>query len=463
MVAQAEAAISGAYAPVTFQSAKPFTPSTGPFAGITFYPDASTTSEGSAMSAHAQDVGQQIYASGTTARAYVSSVRTMTSNDLLSILSPAGRGGSAPAPQHLPGSAKVLNASFAGSAGTLSLDAGLLARMDLLVDRDGVVAVAGAVTDTTGSFAGATLIWAAPDVVAVRGSNPDTPFDPAGNTVGRSYADLWDSGLASDATGDVSAMAVTLVGRAMAAKRTDLAKPAMVRALLMTGADRTTDAGSEAWVPNLANGLSTDMGAGQASLAGAEAAAAAPVVSFLAAGKSTLKVKASPGAVTSGLGSTTLGARGTVVSLFRLSTEEVSVTATLAWDTVRSTNAAGDLRIELIPVTISAKGVATLSAAPVLSMDAPGDNVRFVTSSQGFAAGTYAWVIENVGKVTLSPSLVYAFDETATLQTNGVESSSAEGATGLDAPPHAGIAVVPEVGGMGWVLVGAVLGVRRRR
>lgn len=479
MVAQVEATDpSGHYSPVDFNGGKSvleLSTAAGAFGGIKFYSDSGVAATGTDISGHAVEVAAAFYGANSTARPFVSDVHLLTSDDFLNkYLRPVKRG-FLKLPAKLPGSPKVLNASFAGSAGSDNVDGQYLGRADYMSTRDGLLMVAGAVSDTTGTFMGATLIWGARNALAVRGSAAESVFDPSANGTGRQYADLWSDNTASVATGQVSGMAVTLMGEALAAKRPNAAKPQAIRAALQAGADRSqTIPGVAGWQRQNANGLDTDLGAGKASLTASQNILHAPAARFVAVSGSTIKgpyalaadssTKKSTKIIpspTAGLSDVfTVKPRQEWGMLFQVPETVTGLTAALDWNTVLNTGAVGNLQLSLCAVTITSKGVAQLDV-PMMSVFSDFDNVRFLAYDGTLSAGTYAWSIKNVGTQTLSPA--FAFQLGVAGAPSAISGDVTDG-TGYGGPPMPGFVSVPEASSV-WVIatLGGLGTLRRRR
>lgn len=406
---------SGAYAPVSFQESRVVVDGGAGYAGIRFIAD-SAVSPGIGAGGHATGVGGRFYGVSSPGYPYVGEVRVLKTDDLLSgYLRPTRRGRVQKAPLVLPGRPKVLNASFAGSTGSLALDADLVRRTDLMAARDGVVMVAGAVTAPSGAFEDAVLIWGGWNVLAVRGSAEESVFDPSQNGVGRAYANVWAAGTASLATGAVSSMATALLGQAAGTGIGKAAKPPLVRALLMAGADRATRPdGVEAWRAELPNGLDRDLGAGEASLTNSERILRGGLLTLKAAkpsktGQFTGKTN---GAAKSdaGVGSVLIQGRQAAVSCFEVEDANSGLTATLTWDTSIKTGEAGDMRLELREVLPGGAGGKWVTGDLIASVDADADNIRHMVLPTGLEPGTYAWVIRNESKISLQAGFAFQME-----------------------------------------------------
>lgn len=471
---------SGKFTPVAFSNARQVVVPVGvdPFGGLRFSSDSGTlTLE---PGGHAAQVGAAIYGSAAVGRPAVSSVRLMTSGDFLGRqLTPAGPRPNTVliAPARLPGGAKLVNASFTGSTGFQGFDADLLRRTDVLVARDRVTVVAGAVTSTsgvnTGQSGAASLLWGARNVIAVRGSSAESVFEPAKATVGRRFADVWGDGTASVATGGVTSMAAALWSEAMTRKRSEIARPAGIRALLMAGADRSPKpAGAPAWQRELLNGLDQDLGAGRVDYTTSRSLLATPKLAFSSPRGSTLRGPfagvSRPRAVTAlsrGVAALTTSARQTLASLFRLDAPATGVTATLAWDTSLRSGSALDLLLELRPVTLTDRGDATLGT-PLASLDADGDNLRHLVSGLTFPAGLYAWTVTNQSAERTDAVLAFRFDTGTAPASVASLTTSPPGpvtAPGLVSAPIVSTTVVPEPAAATLLLAAAPLWCRRRR
>lgn len=493
IVMQVEATDSeGRYSPVDFGGSSVRGPSDGgAFGGVGFATLSGLRVNGQDTSEHARLVGEAFYGAASPGAGAVSEVWLLTSSDLLGKhLRPTPRraGMRLPAPVAFPGRPRVVNASFAGSSGWTSLDADLLKRADVLVSRDGTFMAAGAVSGRTGSFQGATLIWAGKNVLAVRGDSRESTFDPSGNEVGKRYAEIWGDGTASIATGRVSGMAAALISEATAEGKPRATRPAAVRAMLMAGADRSAvakESGSPAWRAEQANGLDTDLGAGLADMDGARqvldgtalrgvrmaGTARARTIAgpwYLDAvpprkrGSVVQAISGADGAGSVGLTSVlTVRPGQTWGGLFRLEGDATNLSAALTWDTLARNGAVGDLRLELRGVTLTPRGDALLSGTSLLSVHAPGDNVRFAALDAAIPAGLYAWTIVNPGRETLTPVLAFRFGVAAA--PSAIASSMATMKETGTVAPIAGSTVVPEPAHLASLLAAAPLLARRRR
>lgn len=401
---------SGHYAPVNF-SGKTTATSVG-FPDIVFTAD-SGLSTADDLSPHAADVLAHIV---DAAHPSVSAVHAMSSSDFLNrILRPSLT--KQKPPLKLPGKPQFVNASFTGSSETDALDGQILTETDVLIARDKVFFAAGAVTDVPNVASRASLLWGASNVLAVRGTSTDATFDPEDSTAGRHYANLWSTGTASDATGDLTSYALALSQNSRFAKKA--AAPALLRATLMASADRT-DSTLGQWSADLPNGLDADLGAGRADFSAAQTliSSAAPVFAkpknltvkgpFETGPKPKTIPTVAPGS--GGATSLTLPKNGQLASLFEVSSAVPSLTATLTWDIAKP---GGDVRLDLVAVTLDAKGNAVLSSS-LLARDAGTDNVDFLSSDSGLAPGLYAWLITNMGSTPLTPSFAFSLGDSVT-------------------------------------------------
>src|SRR5205823_5294501 len=119
------------------------------------------------------------------------------------------------------------------------------------------------------TFANQNLVWAARNVLAVRGDSSFTPFDPSpgANTItaGKRRADIWSDNEASFATGRVSGFATALVGNAGALGTPNASHTLVVRSLIMTGGDKSAVGSTTGpWTRDTLNNLSITLGAGKA-------------------------------------------------------------------------------------------------------------------------------------------------------------------------------------------------------
>lgn len=463
VVAQVESpAESGMFSPVNFERARTRVISDGAFAGLSFAADSGTVVSGNDASGHASMVGEQFYGVGSPGHDYVSQVRVLKTDDFLGqYLRPTSRGKVLKAPKTLPGKPKVLNGSFAGSSGSDALDADLLKRVDVLGSRDGVVIVAGAVTSTSGSMAGANLIWGARNVLSVRGSASESVFVPAAGLTGKAYVNVWLPGTASNATGAVSSMATALLGELSNSGNGKIAKPAVARAAIMAGADRAASiSGDQPWSADLSNGLDRDLGAGQASFTNAQSLIRGSQLDFVATSMKKGQLSGKKARTIhdeAGFAGVTVKASQYVTSLFRVSEAADSLTATLTWDTSAKSGQTGDFRVELRPVTITGTGGAAWVTGDALAVvDATTDNVRHMVLEQEIPAGTYAWVLRNESKESFFAGFAYH-----------VDSGADAGLATITVPAFQnlpGSIAVPEVGvGGGALCAGMVVGLMRRR
>lgn len=448
VVLQTEATNAGRYSSVNFDGNLTVTGALGSeFEGLRFRADSGFATDGNDVSGHAAEVGGHFYGLTSPARPYVSEVRLMNDTTFLSqYVRPIRRNGSVGPPVSLPGRPVVVNASFAGSSQFFTVDADYLRRLDLLTARDGTLVVAGSVTNNTGGFDGATLVWGAQNVLSVRGSATESVFNPSANVVGKRYTNVWNDGTASTATGDVSSVATELIGRARQIKRASAAKSAPVRAAIMAAANRTaTVLNVSAWHREQANGLDTDLGAGRLDGPAARAILEAPAVKFQNLSTKTLTLKGpyslDPSARRTravsqerqGLASDVSLRPGQVwVSLVRLVKAVRGVTAALVWNTSARTGNTGDLRLELRPVSITSRGDASLNTTPLISVDAQDDNIRFTGYDQTIAAGLYAWFVVNEGSEAVSPGFAYRFGADVIGTTTGIEANLLSGESVLD-------------------------------
>jgi len=425
IVLQVEAAEAGTgrYAPLDFAGSSTAL-GAGGFAGKRFFALSGTASSGADRGVHAADVAAAFYGPDSPGQSAVSDVYVISSSDFLSrVLLPTRRGRNLP-PAKLPGRATVVNASFAGSTRSRTLDGRLLRGADILVSRDAATLVAGAVTSPTGAFSDASLIWGARNVIAVRGDAVESVFNPSMSGVGRAHADLWDSGTASIATARTSSAAAAIIADAQLRNRPELARPPAVRAALLASADRQTKTVSgQAWVPEIPSGLNTTLGAGKLDASAALAlsrsvgtryarvtgwgiARGGTLRRYLAGAQTSADVAVAPKSI----GVISVGSRGILATVFRLTETARGAVAALTWDTATRNGAVGDFRLELRTVTLTPKGDAVLSESALAFSDAPSDNVRLLSSDASFDPGLYAWVVRNETSTSARPSLAWTFD-----------------------------------------------------
>lgn len=461
----------GRFAPVDFGRARQTT-ANGSLDGLRVFADSATSTDGRDAGTHARQVAEAMVGISSVGGPSVSSLRVMTSADFLSrFLRPTTRNGRITPPARLPGRPQVVNASFSGSTGWNSVDADLLRRADFVIARDRTVMVAGAVTAGSGSFAGASLVWAARNVIAVRGNAPESVFSPDPRTPGRSYPDLWSEGTASLATARVSSAAAWLMDLASQSPRRDLARPTVVRAALLATANRqaTPATGDRAWQGTHPTGLDPLWGAGQLD---ADAAArllqspphtAAPLRSAGRRAPATLRSTLT--AADEGLALLTVGGRASIATLFTLTQPARQLTAALTWDATPTTPG-GNLRLELHPVNLTPKGQYSLTGEPLVVQGGAGDNVRLLTANLDLDPGTYAWVVRNEGRTPARPALAWttglpiSVPESLAAQTVG----TGPGVAGL--PLATGTTSIPEPAATLIALPAAtllVLGPRRHR
>jgi hypothetical protein len=452
----------GRFAPVSFAAKSSAADVAYP--GIRFFADSQVSTDGKDLSGHASQVGRTIFGDGAAGRSAVSSVRVMTSGDFLSRqLRPSP----VASPRRLPGSPKFINASFAGSTGSLALDGELLRRLDILAARDGVFVAAGAVTSLGGNDR-VPLMWAAQNVVAVRGASGDSVFNPGLPVPGRNYPDLWTDNTASVATASVTSAALSLSQRATQLRTRDGARPVVLRSLLLAGAERSAVLqGQGGWRRELSIGLDADLGAGKLSLGASAAILESGPVRFASVSRGNI----------AGTYRTTDTGRGTAVSersmgfaylslrpgqtqaaIFELTEPITGLSASLAWNTSVRTGAVGSLKLELHEISLTSRGAAPLDPSPLLSLDVDGGNVRHLTSDQIVPAGLYAWVISNDGGEALTPGFAFR---------TGVQAAGGAVPTLRGLPGSSfgggGIGSIPEPGSLLGVVVGVALLVRRPR
>jgi hypothetical protein len=418
-IEQIEAPESGNYAPVDFPSR---TTTSAAFPGIMFIAQSNVPST---ASAHAGAVGREIYGASSPASGAVSRVYAEEANHFIQGRLFAGNSvGTGPAPQLFPADVAVANLSFVATLDDHSTDLDAIRRLDTLAAKQSVTVVAGAVSQTSGNFAGDDLFWSCRNALAIRGSDVSTPFDPAGGSLGRTHADLWSDGDSSFATGRVSGYAAALVSRARATHQPLAARDYTIRSLLITGADPAATGGTITPLDlSTPNHFDPASGAGKADYDASLSILNAGQSPATAVFKNTIK----PAKIltrSAGYSVLTLAKKSLTAIVFNSASPISALSATLNWDIISALKGSqintSNRATPLADLALDIRQVKKIRGKPLqlgqtlkslgLFSDAHNDNVEHLSFDGDLPAGTYAFVLRGDNSLITPAAFSYRIE-----------------------------------------------------